>query len=257
MATEWTGARVQPRPSLANQVMADLRQAIASGAFGTNGQLPSEPTLSQQLGVSRPTVREAIAVLEQEGLVIRRHGLGTFVMSAVVGLPNILNVNTGITDMIRAAGKDPATSQVVVETTVADERIARQLGIDRGMSVAVIKRIRTADDQPVALTRDFIRLDELTARGVLPDGLEAFVEGEDSLYSCLTKIGISITYGVARVLPARVTDDLAEALALPPDADLLLLEQTDYNSAGSPLLFSEEYLVPGPLAIYVFRRGPG
>ncbi|WP_275941286.1 GntR family transcriptional regulator [Planosporangium flavigriseum] len=257
MTTEWTGARVQPRPSLANQVMADLRQAIASGAFGTNGQLPSEPALSQQLGVSRPTVREAIAVLEQEGLVIRRHGLGTFVMSAVVELPNILNVNTGITDMIRSAGKDPGARKATVSTMAADERIAGQLGIMPGTSVGVIERTRTADDQPVALTRDFVRLDHLSSHGLLPERLQSFVGGADSLYSYLSSIGVAVTYGVAKVLPARATAELAEALELKPDADLLLLEQTDYNSAGAPLLFSEEYLVPGPLTIYVFRRGPG
>jgi GntR family transcriptional regulator len=257
MTTEWTGARVQPRPTLTNQVVADLRQAIASGAFGSNGQLPSEPTLSQQLGVSRPTVREAIAVLEQEGLVIRRHGLGTFVMSAVVDLPNILNVNTGITDMIRSAGKTPGTRNTVVDTTVADERIAAQLDIDAGTAVAVIERTRTADDRPVALTRDFVRLDHLPGQGLVPERLQSFLEGTESLYSYLSSVGVAVTYGVAHVLPARATGELAKALGLAPDADLLLLEQTDYNSAGAPLVFSEEYLVPGPLTVYVFRRGPG
>ncbi|MET7970495.1 GntR family transcriptional regulator [Micromonospora sp. NPDC005305] len=257
MSTEWTGARLQPRPSLAEQVVTDLRQAIKDGAFGTNGQLPSEPALSQQLGVSRPTIRQAISVLEQEGLVVRRQGHGTFVMSSVVELPNILNVNTGITDMIRAAGKRPDTKQTSVRQSVADERLAEALGVEVGAPVTVIERIRTADDQPVALTRDFVRTDRLSARGVSAQRLEEFVGGADSLYSSLAEIGIPVTYGVAKVLPARATKHLAAALALKPNTDLLLLEQTDYSGAGSPVLFSQEYLVPGPLAIFVYRRGPG
>lgn len=257
MTPSWTGVRISPRPSLAEQAAADLRVAIRDNAFGSDGQLPSEPMLSRQLGVSRPTVRQAISLLEQEGLVVRRQGLGTFVLSTVVELRNNLNVNSGITDMIRAAGQRPGTSRVEIHDAVADERTARHLGLEPGGALTVVERTRTADGHPVALTRDFIRTDLLTEHGLDPERLPALVDAEDSLYRAMAARGVSVAYGIAKVLPARADANLSRELGVNPDTDLLLLEQTDYTGDGSPVLFSEEYLLPGTLSIYVFRRGPG
>jgi GntR family transcriptional regulator len=243
--------------SLAEQVVADLRAAIRDHAFGVNGQLPSEPDLSRQLGVSRPTIRQAIAVLEQEGYVSRRQGHGTFVISSVVALPDLLNVNHGVTEMIRAAGQEPGTSRTVISEGVADSRIGERLSVDEGASVVVIERSRTADGRPVAVTRDYFSVDELLAHGVPVGKLKDFAEAHDSLYASLADAGLAVTYGIAKVLPSRATPELATELGLKEDDDLLLLEQTDFADTGKPVLFSEEYLIPGPLAVYVFRRGPG
>lgn len=62
-------------------VVDHLRQAIESGAYPVGGRLPSERELAEELGVSRPVVREAIIVLESRGLVQTRHGAGVFVQS--------------------------------------------------------------------------------------------------------------------------------------------------------------------------------
>lgn len=61
------------------QVAADIRADIESGALQPDARLPSEPELSAQYGVSRVTVRRALGVLAEEGLVIVLHGRGTFV----------------------------------------------------------------------------------------------------------------------------------------------------------------------------------
>ena len=62
----------------------ELRQAIASGTFRPGTQLPTEAELCQMLAVSRTVVREALRVLEEDGLVARRHGVGTFVRDAPI-----------------------------------------------------------------------------------------------------------------------------------------------------------------------------
>src|ERR1700722_9996801 len=142
MTAEWVGTKLKPRASLTEQVQADLRVAIRAGAFGSGGQLPSEPALSKQLGVSRPTIRQALSLLEQEGLVARRQGMGTFVQSTVAALPDLLNVNTGITDMIRSAGRHADTRETTVQHAFADERIAKMLQLRTGAAVAVIERIQ-------------------------------------------------------------------------------------------------------------------
>ena len=257
MTAEWVGTKLKPRASLAEQVQADLRVAIRAGAFGTGGQLPSEPALSKQLGVSRPTIRQALSLLEQEGLVARRQGMGTFVQSTVAALPNLLNVNTGIRDMICSAGRHADTQETTVQHAFADERIAKMLQLRTGAAVAVIERIRAADGRVIALTRDVISMSLLESRGVGSDQVEALVTGESSFYLSLAGLGLRVAYGIANVLPILATKQLSEKLAIKTNTPLLLLEQTDYDSSSAPLIFAEEYLVPGPLAIYVFRRGPG
>jgi GntR family transcriptional regulator len=255
--SNWKGVRLRPRPTLAEQAATDLRLAIRDRAFGTDGQLPSEPTLSRQLGVSRPTVRQAISLLEQEGLVVRRQGLGTFVISTVAALRNILNANSGITDMIQSGGQSPGTSRVVVKLGTADGVIARHLAVEPDSAIAIVERTRTADRRPVAMTRDFIATDLLSAHGIAPEAIERFVRGQHSLYHGLNSVGIAVSYGIATVTPSRATEALRSALSLSEGALLLRLEQTDYTADGRPVLFSEEFLVPGPLSVVVFRRGPG
>jgi GntR family transcriptional regulator len=258
MGTNWIAARLRRPPSLAEQAADDVRDAIRAGAFGADGRLPSEPALSQQLGVSRPTVRAALSVLEQEGLVVRRQGLGTFVRSSVAELADLLNNNAGLTETIRAAGRRPGTASLVIGEASADARIAGYLSIEPGDRVARIERVRTADGVPVAFTRDFIPADVLIDHDVTPDRIDAFVRSEGgSLYRSLSVAGLPVQYGVARVLPTLPPPDVAPALGVGLDTLLLLLEQTDYSSGDRPVLFAEEYLVPGPLSLYAYRRGPG
>ena len=98
------------RKTLTEIAQEELRQAIVGGTFQPEGQLPTEAELCEMLGVSRTVVREALRVLENDGLVARRHGVGTFVRN----LPIIknLNFNFGITEMIESAGLKPGTSDL-------------------------------------------------------------------------------------------------------------------------------------------------
>src|SRR6185369_2216490 len=77
----------------------EIRTAIADGVYRPGAQLPAESELVQMLGVSRTVVREALRLLEDDGLITRRHGIGTFVRRRPI-LQN-LNFNFGTTEMIR------------------------------------------------------------------------------------------------------------------------------------------------------------
>ena len=102
----------------------ELRQAITRGTFRRGTQLPTEAELCQILGVSRTVVREALRVLEEDGLVARRHGVGTFVRDRPI-LKN-LNLNFGTTEMIESAGMTPGNSHLAIHSETADEEKAKQ-----------------------------------------------------------------------------------------------------------------------------------
>jgi DNA-binding GntR family transcriptional regulator len=84
---------VRAHRTLAAEVTANLRQAILSGSLSPEHELPPEPELARQLGVSRGTVRQAVTILEHEGLLSRRQGLGTFIVPHTARLRNVLNAN--------------------------------------------------------------------------------------------------------------------------------------------------------------------
>src|SRR5678815_2923536 len=107
------------RKTLTEISQQELRQAILGGTFLPGSQLPTEAELCAMLGVSRTVVREALRVLEDEGLVMRRHGVGTFVRNHPI-LKN-LNFNFGITEMIESAGLGPGTSDLSIQREIADQ----------------------------------------------------------------------------------------------------------------------------------------
>jgi GntR family transcriptional regulator len=238
------------RKTLTEIAEQELRQAITRGTFRPGSQLPTEAELCEMLGVSRTVVREALRVLEDDGLVARRHGVGTFVRDHPI-LKN-LNFNFGITEMIESAGLRPGTSHLAVRAETADQEKAEQLHVDVGTAVVTVERVRTADGRPVVYSLD-----------TLPQALLQSVEFDpqllltQSIYSILqSSLGKVIEYGVARLLPVLAPDDVAEKLQLPPNALTLYIVQTDYSPNDEPLVYSREYHLPDAFDFVVWRRGP-
>ena len=87
---------------LSFSVRDELAARIASGRLAPGAKLPAEPELADELGVSRPTLREALRSLEEDGFVTRTRGAGTYATRRP-RLRNNLDVNFGVTEAIRAA----------------------------------------------------------------------------------------------------------------------------------------------------------
>lgn len=238
------------RKTLTEIAEQELRQAITRGTFRRGTQLPTEAELCQMLGVSRTVVREALRVLEEDGLVARRHGVGTFVRDHPI-LKN-LNFNFGITEMIESAGLASGTSYLAIQSEPADQEKAEQLGVALGTSLVTVERVRTADGRPVVYSLD-----------TLPESLLRRVEFDpqllmtQSIYNILqTSLGESIEYGIARLLPVAAPDFVAEKLKLTRGALTLYIVQTDYSPDDVPLVYSREYHLPDAFDFIVWRRGP-
>jgi len=247
---------VRAHRTLAAEVTANLRQAIVSGSLSPEHELPPEPELARQLGVSRGTVRQAVTILEHEGLLSRRQGLGTFIVPHTARLRNVLNANYGLTELITSLGEIPGTSFLKVSEAAAEKDTAEKLGIAAGEPLVVIERVRTADDVPVASTTDYLPFRHLDARHLTIEMLEQIFRERGSLYAVLRDMGLSIDGGLADIRAAIADRHLAEALRIKVGEPLLLLSQTDYSPSGSIVLYSEEYL-PAHINVQVWRKGPG
>ena len=238
------------RKTLTEIAQDELRQAITSGTFRPGSRLPTESELCEMLGVSRTVVREALRVLEEDGLVSRRQGVGTFVRNHSI-LKN-LNFNFGITEMIESAGLKSGTSHLAIKKEPADQEKAEQLRVALGTPLFTVERIRTADGRPVVYSLDTFAETLVQRANFDPELLRT-----ESIYNLLqTSLGQVIEYGIARLLPIEAPQPVAEKLQLAAKALTLYIVQTDYSSDDEPLIYSCEYHLPDAFDFVVWRRGP-
>lgn len=242
---------MSPRSAgLTSSVREELARRIERGEWRPRDRLPSEPDLAASLGVSRATLREALRSLAEDGFVHRIQGSGTFVTHRP-RLRNNLDVNFGVTDLIRSMGMEPGSREVRVGESASSEEDARALGLEPGDPVLSIERVRTADGRPVVFSVDLLPLRVLGNR----EGLG--VDGS-SVYDLLEhEAGIVVQRGVASLRPANADRRLADLLAVPEGTLLLYIHQVDFDGEGRPVLLSHEHHVADAFEITVVRRGPG
>ncbi|MST34102.1 GntR family transcriptional regulator, partial [Acidimicrobiaceae bacterium USS-CC1] len=162
------------------QIAENLRAAVAEGRLRPGDRLDNELDLCARLGVSRPTVRQAIQTLVQDGMVVRRRGLGTVVAARPIQRPLAL---TSLYDDLVTAGRRPATRVLEVTWREADEHAAAALAVEVGAPVVSIQRLRSAGGRPLALMHN-----ELAAHWVEGLDVEAAL-AERGLYGLLRRRG--------------------------------------------------------------------
>lgn len=224
-----------------------IRKQLAKQAWVAGDRLPSEPALAEQLGVSRVSVRAALAQLESEGLVSRRHGSGTYVNS-IRPLVRSLHQNVGSDQLISSRGHVPGISQMNWRETVAGDEVGDRLGIGADAPVIELFRVRTSDGQPVTVERDWFPMSLLPPEPV---------NLGPSLYSFLSSVcGVDITFGIATLEPARVGAEHAEVFGVPEDDLCLVIRQVDYDANESPVSYSVEHHLASAFDFQLVRQGP-
>lgn len=195
------------------QLVERIAGAIACGQLRDGQALPPERVLSEQLDISRTTVRKALDELIARGLVASRHGSGNFVCARLE--QSLARLSSFSEDML-ARGRRPGFTWVERGRHAPSPEETIALGLTAGEEVARFVRVRLADDQPLAIERAAI-----PARH-LPD--PRAVEG--SLYAALTERGLR---------PVRALQHLRAAAAGESDARLLGIEP------GSPVMATMRY----------------
>lgn len=146
-----TKARKQP---LYDQLVDVLRDKIQN-ELKPGDLLPSERELTERYGLSRTTVRLALRELENLGLVVRRHGKGTFVASAETPATN-LSQTYSFTEQMRELGRVPTTDILEFGRIEADKYLAAHMGVRIGDPAFVLRRLRSADGVPMMLERTYL-----------------------------------------------------------------------------------------------------
>lgn len=248
--------RIQEDFTLPDLVSEQLRSMIADGTLKPGTRLPNEPELARRLNVSRSTLRSALVRLSREGFIISRRGIGTFIASQPLVVNN-LNINEGVTDLIRAMGADAGVIDLHVGADVANSRIAQRLQIPTDSPIIFLERIRTADGKRVILSRDFFSTQTLedAQKNFTNEGLEEFLKTKQSLYQYIKDVlGVQIHHGIAWLRPVIAGGSIAEKLDIPEGVPLLYIEQLDFTPDGNPFLLTDEYYVAEAFTFTVYRE---
>jgi len=246
-----------PRKQPLSRVIGNrLRSLLQQGILEPGSQLPPEPEMANALGVSRMTLRAALNLLEREGTIIRRQGVGTF-LTAQLLLPNRLDLNLGVTENIESMGMEPGICDVAVEVISADEQWAGHLDVPVGTQLVDVHRTLTANSKPVVATHDLfpLRFLEQAKDGLTVEEFSDLLQQELSLYGIFERrFGLVVDNGIARVRPQAADACLAQQLGVAQSSALMYIEQIDYDQDGQPLLVSIEYHVPDVYEFTVYRK---
>ncbi|SFK28094.1 transcriptional regulator, GntR family [Halobacillus dabanensis] len=227
------------------QVIEQIKRDIENGIFIEKQKLPSEFQLSKSLGVSRATLREALRILEEDGVVTRRHGVGTFVNPKPLFTSGIEELDS-VTGMITKSGMTPGSQYLSAELMEATEDDRKRFSPLDVHNLAKVERVRTADDQPVVYCTDKI------PEGLLPIDQ---VREADSLFKVLEKYtGKTIGYAVTHIEPIGFHERISPILNCEPDQALLLLRQMHYSQDDVPMLLSSNYFRADKFSFHVLRK---
>ncbi|MFD1735877.1 GntR family transcriptional regulator [Bacillus salitolerans] len=226
------------------QVIDRLKGDIEKGFYKEREKLPSEFDLAKQLGVSRATLREALRILEEENVVIRRHGVGTFVNAKPLFTSGIEQLNS-VTNMIIQAGKVPGTIFLSSSVQGPTEEDVRRFQCSIDDEITVVERVRTADGEPVVYC-----IDKIPSQ-YIPQG---YSHRGESLFDLLEKEGKYISYAVVHIEPLGYHEKISPILECEPETALLLLKQMHYDQNDHPVLFSLNYFRADKFSFHVLRK---
>ncbi|MGZ6229503.1 MAG: GntR family transcriptional regulator [Syntrophales bacterium] len=236
------------KPLLYQLVKDEVMNYIRENRLEPGVLLPTETQLCSQFGISRGTLREAVRVLEEEGIVRRKAGVGTFICSSSNSIRSTLNINEGVTEMIIGRGMKPDTKDMRVEKVKASDIVASELGLTPGDLVTSITRVRLADRIPVAYIIDFLPLT------ILPETFFQEYTG-GSLYEYLEKkLGIKLANSMLFIRPTTAVKSVARALAIRPGSLLMFLRQTDRDIDNRPVHHFEAHWVADRFDFKIFRK---
>ena len=214
------------------QIRESLRSEITTGVLKRGEQLPSENVLASKYSVSRMTIRESIEDLVDEGLLYRRHGVGTF-----VAYPHLHRDHTRLTSFFDKAENEGIQIQaklLKLEVIVAKPKIAEALDIPVGSHVIRVKTLRYANNVPITVH------DAYMPHNLFPTLVNENLEVQH-LWTLFEKAGHRVKRAVQKLEAREATKDVAALMKIKEGAPILFKERTVYADDGTPVEFTYCY----------------
>ena len=218
-------------PLLRGQGLAAWRQIadgigaeLAAGRLRAGQKLPTEAQLARRFGVNRHTVRRALAVLAERGLVRTTQGRGTFVEARPLASP--IGPRTRFSEIVAGAGREAWGALLSAAEIFADDETARALELQPGAAVLALTTLHTADGTPISLARTCLPLPRFA-------GLDRIYADAGSLTRAYAAIGVADYARLSTRITARPAGaEEAALLDLAPGRALLVVESVNVDAQG-------------------------
>lgn len=227
------------------KVKEEIERIIQVGELQPGERLPSEPELAKKFNVSRPTLREALKMLQREKVLISKNGVGTYVNSRTDFIINPLNKLQSLGQMIKNEGYVESESNVKIYTRGPEEDWKKQLQIDE--PVVVLERSRTADGNKVAFYYN-----------IFPQSLAGnhFDEGfSGAIFDFLeNKMGIRIAWALTEICALSASNEMDRKAVEMLGSEIVLLKQLHFDEEDRPVFYSLDYLKNSVFKLFVKRE---
>ncbi|MFC9033135.1 GntR family transcriptional regulator [Streptomyces arboris] len=239
MATDATG-REPKYQRIANALKAEIQ----SGALEPGARLPGENDLMAQYGVARMTARQALSVLQSEGLTEARKGVGVFVRAFQPlrrrGIQRLAREQWGSGRSVweaDLADRDLVVDQVEVHEGAASENAARVLGLEEGESACIRSRRFVLDGKPVLLATSY-----LPASLVAGSAITRQDTGPGGIYARLAELGHKPVHFREEIRSRMPLPEEASKLSLPAGTPVMLVCRTAFAEDGQAVEVNEMVL---------------
>jgi GntR family transcriptional regulator len=222
------------------RIADDLREAIHEGDLAPGSRLPSERELARRYSTARNTAREAVGILQAEGLVIAQHGRGVFVRDrpplmrlGANRYSRSLREQTGVSPFrieVMKQGRVPRTECRSITRVNAPPDVADRLGLDEASEVVRRENWYFADDEPVQLGVTYIPV-------AIAEGSPLATEsqlGRGSIYARFEEAGYSVVRIREEVTARMPTPEELRGLAIPPGVPVLEVMHTSLDGERRP-----------------------
>ncbi len=228
--------RVKNR-SLNEEVKEALYRYIKAMDINKNNKLPREEALAEMLGVSRITIRRTLTELSHEGVIFRKHGIGTFVNADALQIKVTFNPAQEFEKLIKNSGYKAAVELVNIEIKLAGYKVANKLQIDPEDEVVIVEKVFYADGNPAIYCIDRF------PRKII-DGEISQNDIKLSIFELLkAKAGRIITRDIVEISTVITTenDKLSSYMNSVEPKAFLVFESVNFDQDNNPSFYDTEY----------------
>ncbi|MCL5264079.1 MAG: GntR family transcriptional regulator [Chloroflexi bacterium] len=228
------------------QIASELKSQILEGAYAPAEQLPSQRELARRWRTTVMTIRQALDVLREAGVIRIEHGTGTFV--ADLGIGHDMLYLSSFADEVASKNLTAETRLLSLDLKVRHASANDALGISRGSTTVTLARLRLIGGLPIIYQRSYI-----------PGRYRELITGYDPagpLYGFLRdRIGLIATSYQETLTSCLLPQEIATLLSLEQGSVALFSRRTSYTDDGKPFLYDEAYMPAARVELRVFRRG--
>lgn len=224
-----------------DKVADSIRNQIANGQYPIGSKIPSERQLTKELKISRTTLKNAIKLLVDDGLLEQKVGSGTFVVDDRI--VEDFNDVISFSQLMKKAGKTPSSKTISYKISTPTINEQKKLNLNNDQLVVVMERVRFADNQPIAY--EVTSIPQKIIKDIPKNQLT------ESLYQSLTEQNITPQSAEREITAITASEPIAKLLKINKGDPIISIRQTSFLLDTTPFEYVRTQYAAARYQIYL------